>query len=175
MIWKGHSSTSSTFPIINQNRHRSIWFSMIAKTLADHQYQLTLAEHLARGCGELLAGYQSCKLSHIFTLRSLSIFGIYQLVGIFLQIKHKYLQEPDTRKRNLKIMCACAEYHDIRERKASVRRNMNELLIYVQYCLHWNKWLIDWSYPYICQCADPAENSEIQESSILGSNFFMRR
>ena len=47
------------------------------------------------------------------------------LFWFYFQIKHKYLQEPDTRKRNMKIMCACAEYHDIRERKASVRRNMN--------------------------------------------------
>ena len=50
------------------------------------------------------------------------------LILVYFKTKHKYLQEPETRKRKQKILCACAEYHDLREHKASVRHQMNLVL-----------------------------------------------
>ena len=60
--------------------------------------------------------------------------------------KHKYLQEPGTRKRKLKIKCACAEYHDFREYKASVRQEMNLVPWIMSNNVYTgiNDWLIDW-------------------------------
>ena len=63
-------------------------------------------------------------------------FGIYRsmpiiLRGIHFKTKYKYLQEPGTRKRKLKITCACAEYHDFRESKASVRHQMNIVPVFM--------------------------------------------
>ena len=67
----------------------------------------------------------SSLLKFFVELQKGCFFGIiFFLFWFQFQIKHKYLQERDARKKNMKIKCACAEYHDFRERKASVRRNI---------------------------------------------------
>ena len=80
-------------------------------------------------------------------------FGIYRsmpiiLRGIHFKTKYKYLQEPGTRKRKLKITCACAEYHDFRERKASVRHQMNIVPVFMSNNVYTgiNDWLIGSKY-----------------------------
>ena len=58
-------------------------------------------------------------------LIEIGCYGIIFSYLVFFQNQtQKYLQEPETRQRKQKIICACAEYHDFREHKASVKHHM---------------------------------------------------
>ena len=63
-------------------------------------------------------------LKFLKILKTTAILESFFLILGSFKTKHNYLQDLGKRPRKLKIICACAENHNFRERKASVRHPM---------------------------------------------------